>query len=199
MVKTTEEIKNEITRYFPKYKTWNYKKDITIEKNGTVSSKGRIYLRHYCPNNIMPIQFRKVDKSFFCKDAMLKTLWGSPVFVGLSFTCSKNQLKNLQYCPRYVGGFFSCTLNPLETLRWFPEHVGGYIKLSHNPNLEYLQLLKVHGCADIIVYEQGARKTVLEEILRKYIGKGFTYWSRLQHELIKAGYGQNARFPGGVV
>ena len=195
-----DEVWKLLDEYYPEGELYNKRKEIIVGSDGLASSKGGIQLKKDSTTGLLPFKWRRVDGSFWVSNRKLKSLWGSPFFVGGDFFCSRNKITTLQYCPQYIGGHFWFRLCPIKTLRWFPREVHGNIGFHHNDSLEYLQLLKVKGWKQIIARDSSGNDIKdLSEILSKYSGKGLWYWSRLRNELTKAGYEKNARFPGGLV
>ena len=198
-MKSVAEVWKLLDEYYREGKLYNKQEEITIGDDGLASSKGHIALMKDSTTGLLPFKWRRVDGDFWVNSSQLKSLWGSPFFVGGRFYCSRNEITTLQYCPQYIGGHFWFRLCPIKTLRWFPREVHGNISFTHNDSLEYLQLLKVKGWKKIVVWDSSDNAIKdLSEILSRYSGKGLWYWSRLRNELTKAGYEKNARFPGGI-
>lgn len=124
----------------------------TIREDGFIDVKGSVSI---IENRIfkLPIKFGTVTGDFNCKGNGLKTLKGSPKFVGGSFNCSDNELTSLNNGPDYVGGSyfcqennlvtlkgcsieivgrFNCALNKLTSLKYGPKRVGKSYFANHN-------------------------------------------------------------------
>lgn len=123
-----------------------------VRSSGLVDIKGSLKLTG---NKIfrLPLKFGNVTGDFNCKGNGLKTLKGSPRFVGGSFNCSDNQLTTLVEGPDYVGvnyfcqdnkltslngcpveivGEFNCAVNSLKSLKYGPKRVGKSFYAHHN-------------------------------------------------------------------
>ena len=84
---------------------------------------GDVYLTGRNIKNILPIRFGKVSGNFSCARNYIKTLVGSPTWVGGYFKCSYNKLKSLFGSPKYVGGNFDCSNNELTSLEYITPNV----------------------------------------------------------------------------
>lgn len=71
--------------------------------------------------------------TFACGE--LKSLKGSPEYVGGDFICEGNSIKSLEYAPKYVGRNFNCSRNLITSLENGPSVVKGDYDCRHNKNL----------------------------------------------------------------
>jgi hypothetical protein len=109
----------------------------SISDTGLVSITGNVKLQKTCDQ--LPVRFDRVSGYFDCKFCELKTLAGTPRWIGGYFSCSDNQLETLEGAPQWVSGFFSCSDNQLETLEGAPQWVGNNFYCDNNrlKTLEY--------------------------------------------------------------
>lgn len=118
MLKTREEIEKYMERF-------GGMDDWTINERGEVDVPGSIKLqRSFFPDGRFPFQFGKVDGSFNCSNASLKSLIGSPLSVKGYYDCTGNKLESLEGAPNTVDSFFDCSNNNLTTLEGSPHFVG---------------------------------------------------------------------------
>ena len=166
---TDEEIKEKLQLYFKLDQAGN----ISIE-NGLVSCTGTLFLMRRQKVTELPVQFKRVGQSFWCQHNKLTTLAGAPESVHGDFVCNGNQLTSLAGAPRYVGKDF-----------W----------LTYAKNLALLPLLKIQSCQRILFFNayNNIEHESLSEILNRYLGKGTRGMLSCAMEMIKAGYGSNAR------
>ena len=68
-------------------------KKYTINSDGTVDVDGDVDISHKKLTKI-PVQFRCVDGSFYCRNNNLTSLKGAPREVGGNFWCHDNNLKS---------------------------------------------------------------------------------------------------------
>ena len=109
-------------------KRFNIKK-YTINDDGTVDVDGdvnliwsRRYVSYYKDKlTKLPLKFGKVSGDFLCTHHELKTLEGSPKWVGGDFACSFNKLTTLEGGPEVVLGKYYCNDNHLVNFKGFPE------------------------------------------------------------------------------
>ncbi len=92
--------------------------DGSIDVNGDVNFTSKVL-------SFLPLNFRRVDGSFFCGNNILESLDGAPEWVSGDFHCYDNELTTLEGGPNEVGGYFNCSYNQLTTLKGSPEEVGG--------------------------------------------------------------------------
>lgn len=64
--------------------------------------------RGYIPSWLEKV---KIYGYFDCSNTNLKSLKGSPKWIGGSFFCNKNELQSLEDMPKYIGGNFHCKNN----------------------------------------------------------------------------------------
>ena len=184
---TDEEILKKLKKYF----MTNGK--ITIE-DGLVSCTGDVTLVNAHKVTALPVKFKSVDGYFDCSSNKLTSLAGAPQAVGCGFDCTNNQLTTLEGAPQYLEYNFECINNPLTSLAGAPRYVGRFFYLAYDKNLPLLSLLQIKGCKQII-FSNGKTYTNkdLSAILNKYLGQGRPGMLPCANEMIKAGYGSNAR------
>jgi hypothetical protein len=129
-----------------------------------------------------------VGGNFWCENNSLTSLQGAPLHVGGSFGCENNSLTSLQGAPDHVGGDFYCRNNSLTSLQGAPDHVGGKFYLTYASDLPLLRLVTY---AQVHVYDA---PLAVDLILNKYAGEGKPGAIKAAGELIRAGYGENARW-----
>lgn len=188
--------------------------DVTIDAHtGRVDVQGDIQLISDCDQ--MSVQFGKVSGDFDCADSGLTTLAGSPQHVGGKFSCEHNRLTSLAHAPHHVGGIFKASYNHITHLTHMPTYVGASFWIYGNP-LESLvgldKLDQIHGelwCTysdqlpllrSVLVrsihLSDGDQDTpiLLNDIIRKYVGKGKAHMLNLALELKQAGFEGNAKW-----
>jgi hypothetical protein len=126
-LKTREEI--ELWLFQMKIEKYKINDDLTVDVNGYVD----ISNQHL---TIIPIQFGRVEKHFFCYSNKLTNLKGSPKYVGGTFACEDNYLTTLVGAPEEVGEDFDCHFNDLVNLDYMPKIIGGEFNYSENPLTE---------------------------------------------------------------
>jgi hypothetical protein len=131
---------------------------------------------------------REVHGDFFCSGNRLEDLEGAPEIVLGDFFCSKNQLRTLVGAPHKVQSFW-CRENPLENLNGLPEIMQQCV-LSYHENLPLLRTL----VADTI--ELDGASTELQELMndKRWVGQGKKRAMMCAAELIRSGYGVNAKW-----
>lgn len=112
-------------------------KNYTINMDGSIDVGGDVHI-HNKGFSKLPLKFRNVTGNFLCMYNELKTLEGSPKYVGGYFDCSHNELNSLGGGPKRVEGGYSCNFSELVSLKGAPEYVGDYFKCMNN-NLESLE------------------------------------------------------------
>ena len=142
-----------------------------------------------------PLQWNHVGADFMISATSLNTLEGSPNLVGGTFSCAKNNLQNLLHAPRVVMKNFNCSGNPLDSLEGLPSIVHGTVMVPDRANLPLLRLLEIKGCSKIEIRDKDGKiiESDLSKILNKYLGQGRPGMLPCANEMLKAGYGSNAR------
>lgn len=190
-------------KFLKQFKMSNNAK-FSINNDGYVSASGTIALNVICSK--LPIKFKHMMGNFVCRGSQLETLEGCPELVVGNFRCDNNLLTTLVGGPKFVKGDYTCIDNSLQSLDGLPEEIDGQIILDYEENLPLIGLLLIKGVKDIAFYIgsgggfQGPnhRKIVkqingVNEIMRKYLGKGKGAALACAAELIKAGFKGNAR------
>ena len=100
----------------------------------------------------LPLKFRNVSGHFSCSYNYLKSLEGSPNYVGSYFYCFNNNLTSLEGVPTNVGGYFICSNNNLSSLEGGPIHVGDNFHCDNN-NITSLEGFPLHIGGNFICYD----------------------------------------------
>jgi len=107
--------------------------DMLIDNgDGTYNSNVDISLP-YMGLTELPIKFKKVFGSFDIAGNLLKTLEGSPEYVGGGFFASHNKLESMVGGPDRVNGSFLINDNYLTSLEGSPTDINGSYNISANP------------------------------------------------------------------
>jgi hypothetical protein len=181
---------------------------VTISDTGLVSVTGDVTLLAEC--NELPVSFDQVRGHFTCTHKRLKTLVGSPRWVGGCFFCSGNQLEKLEGAPqrvrggtfdcasnkltslagapRWVGDIFNCSDNDLKSLKDMPLHIGSYLIFAYNETLPLCEII-TRQIEMVIIHDVPPGLT---SIVEKYQNTGYSGILPFATELIRAGYGSNA-------
>ncbi len=111
MIKLFEQFNNEqeIINICKKYKIKNY----TINPDGSIDVDGDIDLR-YRTLYKLPLNFNRVNGSFFCYGNSLSNLENSPVEVNGDFDCYDSSIKSLIGSPIIVRKDLILTDNPIS-------------------------------------------------------------------------------------
>lgn len=104
-----------------------------INSDGTVDVDGDFFynsnsgLKGYTENNEieLPFQFNRISGDFRIAGINLKSLKGSPKYVGGDFRCGSCGLTSLEYAPLEIDGDFSCSNNKLSSFIHSPKKIGG--------------------------------------------------------------------------
>jgi hypothetical protein len=136
----------------------------------------------------LPYVFTEVDGEFYASYKDLKTLTGFPRIVHEGMYLRENQLTNLIGAPDHVGGEFNILDNPLTSLEGLPSQIDQMVIVSYDVNLPLLRLIQVPHMKILDA------PTKLDEIMRKYEGKGKHHILLCSNELKQAGFGSNARW-----
>ncbi len=110
--KNDSELEKQLDKYIRnngRIKSYTINEDGTIDVDGTVS----IVLQNLTK---IPIRFGKVTGDFYVCQNKLKSLEGSPYYVGGSFYSSNNELTSLEGMPLEIGGDFTCKESNLKEL-----------------------------------------------------------------------------------
>jgi len=105
----------------------------TINDDGTVDVDGDVILSNLeAYDDKIPVLFNNVSGDFDVSWKGLKTLKGSPKYVGGNFDCSDNLIQSLQFCPETIEGDFICHNNKLlQKIDCFPKSVGKDVNLGY--------------------------------------------------------------------
>ncbi|MCC7038443.1 MAG: hypothetical protein IT560_14230 [Alphaproteobacteria bacterium] len=76
-----------------------------------------------------------VGGNFFCGDNGLETLEGATPDIAGGFSCKDNNLKNLRHGPKNVGADYIVENNKLETAEGAPENLTGIFNIAGNPGI----------------------------------------------------------------
>ncbi len=149
-----------------------------VDVDGDVSIKSRMVR--------FPFKFGMVSGMFYCDRSGLRTLIGSPAYVGKSYCCENNPIKTLEGAPSEIGGSFYCYEHRLTSLDGLPAKVGDSYYIGWSRQLPLLQLV---GKNWIDTEYSGPTQAILD----KYIGEpSRANILACQKELIDAGFEGNA-------
>ena len=179
----------------------NDNKNITSLEHSPVQIGGSFICKN-C-NNLTSLEGapKLIYGGFDCSDNNLISLKGSPIKIGYYFDCSKNNLTSLVGAPKIVGTHFSCHDNYLTSLDGIPKEIHGDFSISVFHNTPLLKILGVTGIIDFVFYKNRTnivtwtsdRVTVLEELFKKFYGKGVKGQLQCGIEMMRLGYGSNAK------
>lgn len=175
-----------VAEYFSGYK------EIVFDQVEGVSVTGNISLRTSAVVRKLPVRFKYVSGNFDCSWNALESLENAPQCVSGSFICPGNRLKDFTSAPRVIGGSFLGHLNPLTSLGKLPFYVYDFIKINFEENIPLLSLLGIKGCKGVL-FNGGQEVKNISDIINKYLGQGRPGMLPCANEMIKAGYGSNAR------
>jgi hypothetical protein len=166
--------------------------DCKIQEDGKVHALGIVTLKELKKKaGQLPIQFSRAEGDFLCHSNELRTLLGSPNYVGMDFGCSRNNLPSLKGGPEIVNNSYWCYHNPLTSLEGFPKELNGIFGCTWSPNLPLLRTLitkqrvqmwldtpggnTLHPAAVIInqFLRQGASRRVILDCQKALIEAGF--------------------------
>jgi hypothetical protein len=163
-------LKNEIIDWILNHTAVRvYKNKLSVDMNTnppTVDYNGNIKLDKYITSltNDGMFQWGEVRGSFYCTECKsLKSLEGSPKYVGGDFDCENCKLlTTLKGAPKEVEMDFNCTCcTSLTSLKGAPEKVGGSVYCSYCNSLKTLE---------------GAPKEVGRRFYCRYCGTQFTIY-----------------------
>ena len=139
-------MKEKIDDICREYKIKNY----TINSDQTIDVDGSVDLTRWRMDKL-PLKFNRVTKNFRLNNIGLKSLEGSPKWVGGTFDCGENLLTSLKGSPEFVGGVFNCDNNDLTDLEFGPKQVGKDYNFDSNEiyNFDSLKSVKVGGSYNI--------------------------------------------------
>ena len=111
--------------------------------DGVYNIKGNVLLKSNKKVEKLPVKFGKVTGYFYCSYNKLRSLEGSPKWVGDYFSCDNNNLTSFKGAPKFVGGDFFCQNSKLTSLKGSPNYIGGYFYCDENlyNTKEYKQYL----------------------------------------------------------
>ncbi len=136
---------SKFKEFFLKRKLSSYNiKNYQIKDDGSVDVDGDVRI---IGTNLdkLPIKFGRVTGYFLCFNLGLKTLEGSPYYVGDSFDCSSNKLVNLKYSPVEVVKHFDCSNNNLKSLEGLSSEIGGNLYCPFNNLKELDSVSNIEG------------------------------------------------------
>lgn len=124
------------------YRIENY----SINSDGSIDVDGDVNLSKKGLDKI-PLRFRKVTGDFYCYDNYLKTLYGSPKFVGRDYNCNGNtSLQSLEGGPEEVIGDYVCLGCRLTSLKGGPKIV------KKDYSCWYNNLTSLEGIPSVVKY-----------------------------------------------
>ena len=138
----------EVEKWLDKHEITSY----SIAGNLNVNVNGNVNLRNKLKEDVLPVNFEKVNgyfdiadnqleslegcpeivlKDFDCSSNNLASLFGAPSSVG-DFNCSNNDLTSLSYAPKEIEGYFNCANNSITSIEGCPRTIQGYFKCANN-------------------------------------------------------------------
>ena len=164
-------------------------KNYDIRPNGIVDvDRAAVDLRKF-KGTTLPVQFGKVDGSFWCNMAPLTSLQGSPQEVGHDFWCNNTKITSLVGVPQYIGGRFACFQTrkiSLSGIDKMIKYIGGEVSCGKEAT-HILGLLLIEGITHFDIDSGGP----IDTIFNTYLGTGDILSA--QDELIDAGLIDQAR------
>jgi hypothetical protein len=139
---------------------------------------GDVYARKPFPHGKWPVRFGEVAQNF---------------------DMSKANAMDLEGAPHSVYGYFECDTNlRLSSLRGIPTFVEGWLILPYNPNLGLLWICNVSHARRCFIKADASilpptQLKLLNQIIGKYISRGYAGMVPFARELIRAGFKGNAR------
>ena len=112
--------------------------DYTINVDMSIDVDNNVTFLHNEDLIELPLNFNRVERNFDCSNNKLKSLKGSPIYVGGSFNCTHNKLISLIGCPKIVKESFFCGHNKLKSLKYCPDRLNKSFE-CHNNNLKSLK------------------------------------------------------------
>jgi hypothetical protein len=116
-------------------------KNYTINDDMSIDVNDNVYLENMLGSMTeLPLKFNRVYGYFNCNRNNLRTLKGSPKYVGGSFDCSYNRLYSLEYSPIHVEDYWSRENNHITSLEGLENtHIQGWLNASSCNNLYCLE------------------------------------------------------------
>lgn len=135
---------DEVVCWLEEYSIKNYslRDDLTVDVAGSVNISRKNL-------EVIPVQFGIVQIDFVCYENQLKSLKGSPSYVGRDFFCQKNLLESLEHSPSYVGSSYLCNFNKITNIKGCPKEIGDIFDCSDNAivNIEFSPDVVMRNCA----------------------------------------------------
>ena len=183
---------DEIQQYLHTYFEIDEPGTVSINE-GVVNVTGSVSCKLYI--NRIPVPFGSVKGSFDCSGNVLVTLENSPRIVRGDYNIKDNSITNLKGAPQQIYGHFTLDYNyQLSSLQGLPKLITGSIVMDYIKNLPLLPLLSVRELRAVnFVLGNSWTNDDLSDILNRYLGKGTRGMLSCAMEMIKAGYGSNAR------
>ena len=188
---------DQIQRLLAKYFLKNPIATYHIHPNGQVSCDGGVQV-HILDLDRLPVAWHKVEGTFDVSSTSLRTLEGCPR-IARAFDCSHTRITNLEGGPTWVAqSYTALNCKELTSLQGLPQRLGPsmiappWIHLDYREDLPLLRLLTVKGLDDIKLNagqdnnKPHARQ--VEQIVKRYLGKGWAAMVPCARELIRAGY-----------
>ena len=152
----------------------------------------------YCSdNNLTSLKYSPtIGGGFFCRGNKITSLVGVPKIIHGSFNCDANNLTSLEGAPKIVNGSFSCEENKLTSLTGIPIKINGRFIISVFPDTPILKLLGVSGVAKFVFFkpnEGDDNISILSDLFKKFYGGGVRGQLQCGIEMMRLGYGSNAR------
>ena len=193
---------NEIAAICKKYgiENWSINSEGLVDVDGDVNLVNKDLLE-------LPLKFGRVNGNFHCNGNNLKSLSGSPKWVGGIFDCYYNLLTSLEGGPKEVSGHFDCgnnhltsligapevgnnflcSYNNLTSLEGAPKEVGGYFACRDNSKLKCLSGLPIADGGYIGIEFKGLDSNQLRILAKEQEDYGM--WDR-EGNLIEFRFGE---------
>lgn len=138
-----ELIENSLERFG--IKNYVVNDDLSVDVDGDVN----FYSNRNSKMYEIPFNFKNVSGNFIIMFCELKSLKGSPKYVGGRFKANDNKLSSLIGAPEEVGGDFDVRFNDLTSLEGMPLEIGGDCDLSRNYIKELNSMSYINGTLTI--------------------------------------------------
>lgn len=99
---------------------------VSVYRNVTIQSVSTPHPKRHSkklPMSYLPINFRKVNGNFTCKNLGLTTLKGCPIEVIGDFNFSENKITSLEFMPKHVRGVLRGCDNKITEVNCLPEKI----------------------------------------------------------------------------
>lgn len=129
--KTREEVEGWLKKM--RIKSYEIQDDLTVNVADPVKIEEQ-YI------HFLPVKFGTVADSFTLINCQLKSLKGTPTYVGKFFNVAANDLQSLKFSPKSVAGYYNARNNKISSLKGVTENVKGNFYFQNN------NLTDLSGC-----------------------------------------------------